>query len=378
MKAQRIVALLKKNFKMVVREPAMLFMLIVFPVVLCLAFGAAFGALGAGNGSQTYTVGVVNHDASMWSSRFMGNLSATEVLKVQSFPDNETALEKLRNGRLSAVIIIPADFGASIDSYFKDTNPLNWINTTVSLSVDQGSYVAKAAIPPVVQQVLVTTIFGTQPPVQSSVSIGSPALVTASSFTQFDGMVPGLFAFAVIFITMTVAEAVVGEREQRLLRRISVTPTTSGDVITSHLLSNTTISMLQVGLVFLIATLMGFQAVGGVGEIIFAFLIMAAFALCNVGFGLIVASVSKNAGAATGFSMIVILPQMFLGTFVPAPQAISMIVPSYYATDALTSLFLRGASVTSPVIWTDFGIVCVFAVAIIALGVFLYKKFGTR
>ncbi len=364
---------------MVIREPAMLFMLIVFPVVLCLAFGAAFGALGAGNGSQTYTVGVVNHDTSTWSTRFVGNLSATEVLKVQSFSDDEAALEELRNGRLSAVIIIPADFGASVISYLEHhDDPSFWTNTTVSLSVDQGSYVAKAAIPPVVQQVLVTTLFGTQPAFESSVSIGDPALVTTSSFTQFDGMVPGLFAFAAIFITMTVAEAVVGEREQRLLRRISVTPTTSGDVITSHLLSNTTISILQVGLVFLIATLMGFQAVGGVGEILFAFLIMAVFALCNVGFGLIVASVSKNAGAATGFSMIIILPQMFLGTFVPAPQAISMIVPSYYATDALTSLFLRGASVTSPVIWTDFGIVCVFAVAIIALGVFLYKKFGTR
>ncbi len=111
---------------------------------------------------------------------------------------------------------------------------------------------------------------------------------------------------------------------------------------------------------------------------LFAFLILAVFALCNVGFGLIVASIAKNAGAATGFSMLIILPQMFMGTFVPAPQAASMFVPSYYVTDSLTTLFLRGGNVTSPVVWANFGIVCLFTAAVITLGVILFRKFAQK
>jgi len=357
----------------------MLFILIIFPVVLSIAFGAAFGGLGAGNGNQTYEVGVVDYDNSTWSSRFMGNLSATEVLNIQEFPDNNSAQEKLQTGRLAAVVLIPANFGISIEYYLgNQTDPSMWLNITVGLFVDQGSLVAKNVIRPVIQQTLLTTIFGSQASQPTSILIGDPKLVAALNLTEFDYMVPGLFAFAIIFIGMTVATAVVGEREQRLLRRISVTPTTSGDVITSHLISSTTMAMIQVGLVFLIATLMGFRSVGSVEQVLFAFLIMAVFALCNVGFGLIVASIAKNSGAATGYAMIFILLEMFLGTFVPVPQEVSMFVPSYYATDALTSLFVRGAPVTSPVIWTDFGIVCAFAIGIIALGVILYKKLGTR
>ncbi len=379
MKLQRIMALLKKNFKLVVREPALLFLLIIFPVVLTLAFGGAFGALGAGNGNQTYKVGIVDHDTSAWSTKFGGNLSATGVLTTQDFTDNKSALDELRNGRLSAVIIIPAGFGASIDSYLVNPgNPNLWTNTTVSVSVDQGSIVARAAIPPVVQQALITTMSGSQPSFESSVSLGDPAMVDASQLTQFDGMVPGLFAFAAIFITMTVAQTVVGEREQRLLRRIGITPTTAGDVITSHVLSNTVMGMVQVGLIFLLSVLMGFHFVGGVEEVLFAFLILAVFAMCNVGFGLIVTSISKSAGAASGFSMLVILPQMFLGTYVPAPQAASMFVPSYYVTDSLNTLFLRGGDITSPVVWANFGIVCVFTAVVIAVGVLLYRRLAQK
>lgn len=379
MKLQRITALLKTNFKMVIREPALLFLLIIFPVVLTLAFGSAFGALGSGNGNQTYKVGIVDHDHSAWSTKFVGNLSATGVLAIQDFSDNNSALDELRNGRQSAIIIIPAGFGTSIDSYLANPgNPSLWTNTTVSVSVDQGSIVAKAAVPPIVQQVLITTMFGSQPSFESSVSLGDPALVQASQFTAFDGMVPGLFAFAAIFITMTVAQAVVGEREQKLLRRIGITPTTAGDVITSHVLSNTVMGMVQVCLIFVISVLMGFHSVGGVAEVLFAFLILAVFAMCNVGFGLIVASISKSSGAASGFSMLVILPQMFLGTYVPAPQAASVFVPSYYVTDSLNTLFLRGGDITSPVVWVNFGIVCLFTVAIIALGIVLYRKLAQK
>jgi hypothetical protein len=104
------------------------------------------------------------------------------------------------------------------------------------------------------------------------------------------------------------------------------------------------------------------------------------FSVSNVGFGLITATIAKSSGAATGLSFLFLLPQMFLGTFVGASlsgvaQIAGKFVPSYYVTDALTSVFLRGASLGSVTILVDLAVVSVSCVAILTVGIVLYAKY---
>jgi ABC-type polysaccharide/polyol phosphate export permease len=105
------------------------------------------------------------------------------------------------------------------------------------------------------------------------------------------------------------------------------------------------------------------------------------FSLCNVGFGLITATLAKSPGAATGIAFLFIMPQMFLGTFVAASmsssaQSISRFVPSYYVTDALTSLFLRGASLGSSTVLLDIAVTISCSIAVLMIGVALFRKYG--
>jgi hypothetical protein len=58
-----------------------------------------------------------------------------------------------------------------------------------------------------------------------------------------------------------------------------------------------------------------------------------------------------------------------------ATQVAGKIVPSYYVTDALTSLFLRGAAITSPAVIVDTAVVSVSCIAILAVGIILYGKY---
>jgi len=97
-----------------------------------------------------------------------------------------------------------------------------------------------------------------------------------------------------------------------------------------------------------------------------------------VGFGLITASLVKSSGAATGLSFVFILPQMLLGTFVPTSPAVAPFVPSHYVTDALTSLFLRGVPLSSPVIMMDLLVVAVVGVVTGVVGVFVFHRYGSR
>ena len=374
MDARRVYALVVKELKRTTREPANLFMVIVFPLLLTIAFGASFGAIGGGD--SKYSVAVVNQDAGQSGSVLVSTLAHINVLLIQNHTDLSTAQTDLKQGKLKAVLIIPANFTDSIQSYKQSPSvPSKWHNTTLGLSIDEGSMIASAAIPPIIQQALsaVTQVLNK---VDTPITIGSPTLVVAQRISQFAYMAPGLFGYAAVFLIMLVAQALTTEREQGILRRISVTPTTVGDIFAGHIVANLILGAIQVAMIFAASYTMGFRPLGGIAGMTIAFAAVLALTVTSVGLGLITAAFARNSGAATGISFVFILPLMFLGTFVPAPEYISRLVPTWYVTDALTSIFIRGAPVTSPTIISDLLTVVGVSTIIILVGVLAFRRFG--
>jgi ABC-2 type transport system permease protein len=198
--------------------------------------------------------------------------------------------------------------------------------------------------------------------------------------SQFDFMVPGLFAYACIFIIMIVGQTFSDDREKGLLQRINLTPTTSSEFMGSHLISNTILSILQLATVGICAIFIGYRPEGGIGGFAVAFLLMMALSVCSVGFGLIVATISKSNGVATGMSFLFILPQMFFGTIIPlnaTTKLFAQFLPSYYVTDAITKIF-NGTALTDFGIWISLVIVSLMAIMIVLIGIKLFKKFGSK
>jgi ABC-type multidrug transport system permease subunit len=386
MNLQRVSALVRKDLKRLVREPSALFMIILFPIMLTLVFGLAFGGIG-GNQTATYQIGLVNNSISNqspnWIHYFIGNLTSVQILKVEPYADNATAQNDLAQGKISAVIIIPQDFSNSCDSFWSaPTNPNLWTNTTLQMYVDAGSMFATQAIAPIIQQALAATIYGQQTKSTSApIQINSPSLIQASKTTAFEFMMPGIFAFASIFLTMIVAQSFTLDRDSGLLKRINVTPTTATEFMSSQAISNMTSALIQAIVVFTMAFAVGYRPKGGISTLSLAFVLVLIFSLCNVGFGLITATLAKSPGAATGIAFLFIMPQMFLGTFVGASmsssaQSIGRFVPSYYVTDALTSLFLRGAPLGSPTVLLDVAVTISCSISVLMIGVVLFKKYG--
>jgi len=386
MNFQRVFALVRKDLKKLIREPAVLFMIILFPAVMALTFGLAFGGIG-GSQSVTYILGVVDdapaEQSQAWTQSLIGNLTELEILEIKFYPDNETAQTDLVQGKISAIIEVPEDFEQSCNSYWlAPDKPNQWINTTLQVYVDSGSMFATQAIQPIIQQTLTETIFGKQTKSAATpVQISNPSMVKATITTTFEFFAPGLFAFASIFLIMIVAQSFADDRESGLLRRIMVTPTTASEVMSSQVISNMVSALVQAVIVFLMAYIVGYRPKGDAVTFVVAFVIVLIFSFCNVGFGLITATLAKSSGAATGLAFIFIMPQMFLGTFVGSAlsavaQSAGKFVPSYYVTDALTSLFLRGAPVNSPTIMLDIIVVSVVSIATLLVGILLCRKYG--
>ena len=381
MNFQRIFALTKKDLKRTIREPAVLFMIFLFPIIFVVAFGSSFG--GFGSGTPVYHIGVVNSDKTtgqQFSEQFLNALTNTSILNLQIYNENQTAQNDLSEGKIQAIMIIPMDFSQSLASYeVSPNNPNQWTNTTVSLYLDKGSITATQAVPAILQQVLTSMTTLNQQISQSPLQLATASLVEVKTTSALDFIAPGMFTFASIFLIMMVGQSFAQDRENGMMKRIRITPTTPTEFMTSQVISYMGIALIQAALVFAMTYALGFKPNVGIPVYAFAFVLVLIFSLSNVGFGLITATIAKSPGAATGIAFLFVIPQLFLGTFVGAQlssgaQIAGKFVPSYYVTDALTSLFLRGAAINSPTILLDLALVSLSCVAILAIGILLYAK----
>ncbi len=382
MKMQRVLALTKKEMKKTIREPAVLFMIFLFPIVFVFAFGASFGGFG-GSQTATYQVGVVNLDATnqQWSHIFTDSLSNVTILKVNTYTDNRSAQSDLSQGKIQAVVVIPSSFSDSLTSYYAAPNqPNQWVNATVPLYLDKGSMVATQAVPPIIGQVL-SALTSQNPNVfQSPIHLQTASLVEVKQSSALDFIAPGMFTFASIFLIMMVAQSFTQDRENGMMKRIRISPTTPSEFMASQVVSYMGIALIQAALVFVMTYAMGFKPAVGVPAYAFTFILVLVFSVSNVGFGLITATVAKSSSAATGIAFLFVLPQLFLGTFVGASrsggaQMVGKFIPSYYVTDALTSVFVRDAAISSPTILIDLAVVSVSCVVILTVGIVLYAKY---
>ena len=206
MKFGHALALATKDWKRIFREPAFLFMIILFPVMLTVAFGTSFGAVG---GSQTtFNLGMVALGGNSTSStQFYHDMQATGALKMTSYSDNGTAQSALSQGKLQAVVLLPASFDETVQSFrAHPTEPSMWTNSTLSIYLDRGSALTAQVIPTIVSQALDQGLLGVEPTDQAlPISISAPSQVTVKGSTVFQSFAPGLFAFASIYMIMVVA-----------------------------------------------------------------------------------------------------------------------------------------------------------------------------
>jgi ABC-2 type transport system permease protein len=385
MNFSRAFALARKDWKRIFREPAFLFMLILFPVMLTVAFGTSFGAVG---GSQTtqFKIGIVPlGDNATSFNQFSHDLGASGAFAVSYYADNSSAQSALSQGQLQAVVLLPASFDQSVQSFRAyPYEPGEWTNSTISVYLDKGSALTAQVIPTMLVQVLDHGVLGVKSTPQATpLSLSSPSGVEVQGTSVFQSFAPGLFAFASIYMIMIVAQSYTTDRETGVLGRIMITPTTSADIVMGSVVSYLVVALFQALLVFACVYALGYHPVAGTAGLVVGFLVVTAFALCNIGFGLITAAVSRTAGAATGISFVFLMPQLFLGTFVGSAlsataQQAGRFLPAYYVTDALTSLWTRGASVTSPAVVTDLAAVVASSLVILTVGVLIFRKFASR
>ena len=90
-----------------------------------------------------------------------------------------------------------------------------------------------------------------QQALQSPFQVETASLVEVKTTSALDFIAPGMFTFASIFLIMMVAQSFTQDRENGMMKRIRISPTTPTEFMASQIASYMGIALIQAALVFM-------------------------------------------------------------------------------------------------------------------------------
>lgn len=335
-----LLPLTRANLKSFVRDRAALFWTIAFPVIFIVLFGTLF----AGGGTPTYSVGWVDLDGSPASAQLRDAFTKTGLLTL-STTDRASGLASAQDGKLDAVILVPAGFGEHVTA--AQAAPDSATPVQLTLYVDPSHAASATALSQVVSGVTtgVNQSLSGRPPVltfETQPIQGTATLAGASYY------VPSILAMAIMQLGVFAAVPLVQQREKLILKRLGATPLSRSTLVGSNVLLRLLIAAGQT--VIILAVGIGFFHVQVTGDwlAIAAFIVLGALAFTALGY--VIASFARTEEAANGITQVVQLPMMFLsGIFFPVAlmpdwlKGVSTLMPLTYLADALRQTMV-GAS----------------------------------
>lgn len=195
--------------------------------------------------------------------------------------------------------------------------------------------------------------------------------------SHFEYLLPGVMGYAIIYMGMMVALALVEYRQSGVLKRVETTPVSTAEYLGSHVIANMIIGVVQGLVVLLVAWLVGFRPLGGIAGLLLASLFLALLAMAAVGLGLIVAAVSRDNGVASGLSTIFIVPMMMFGAllavFNETTRTIAHFTPNFYVSDSLSIIFHQG-NFSDPVLWQNLALLALICLVAVVAGIWLFNR----
>lgn len=352
------------NIRTFVRDRTSLFWTFAFPVIFILLFGAIF----SGGGTPSYKVGWVDQDGTQASSKLREAFSNVSLFKLQD-ASLDTSLQAMRQGSVSAVIVVPKGYGAAIAA--AAGGPAGGSAPgTAAPSGAPGAAGAAAASPtaPSIglqlytdpsQQTTSTTVRQVVAQVVGGLNLaltGRPALlgVTDRSLQTQDlsnaaFLVPGILGMALMQLGVFAAVPLVAQREKLILKRLSATPLHRWTLVGSNVVLRLLIGLVQAALIMGIGIAVFGVTVLGALWLMAAIVVLGALTFVSIGY--VVASFARTEDAANGVVQVIQFPMMFLsGVFFPLDlmpsvlRPVAAILPLTYLGDALRQVMVGGSA----------------------------------
>jgi ABC-2 type transport system permease protein len=195
---------------------------------------------------------------------------------------------------------------------------------------------------------------------------------------------PGIIGQTLLFTSMFMGISVIWDREFGFMKEILVAPISRFSLFLGKMFGDSTDALIQGLIVFAIGALLGIS-VDPVGFLLsIPIMLLITFGLVSI--GLIIASFMGSLESFGAIQTFINLPIFFLsGALFPINGPLAQGVPSWmqiassfnpltYGVDALREVLLGGSYVALQPLWVNLGIICVFDVAMIAVGTWAFTR----
>ncbi|MBI2936076.1 MAG: ABC transporter permease [Chloroflexi bacterium] len=362
-----MLALLVANLKMMVRDRQTLFWALVFPLI----FVVVFGLFDVDRPSSS-NMAVIDEANNQLSLSIREQLTQVELLNIDtSYASLEEAQEALRDGDLDYLLVIPQSLTAVRPGTVAAEPAL------LALYYDAANVARNQLVFGVVSQFLNELnlkLVGATPRLVMT-TLG----VQARQVKYFDVLLVGLVGMGVMFNSIiALAVKMSLYRDQRILKRILVTPIPVRSYFASEVLAHLLLSLVQ-AVIILAAGVFLFGA-RIYGNVLWIFLIVAFANIIFLNIGFLVGGWAKNPATASGIGNVVAMPMMFFsGTFFPT-SSLPAFMPELVRVLPLTPMLdtMRHVALQNQPLWQQWPDLAMLAgwVAISSLAAVKLFRFG--
>ena len=351
MSLQRLGAIVLKELRQLRRDRLTFAMIVGIPVMQLVLFGFAINM-----DVRNLDAAVLDQADTARSREVIAELGSSQVLNLRYHLSAPQQIEQLlREGKISAALVIPADFEARLPR--KGEAPLQLI-------VDGSDQVVQSAA----RQLANYPLPGwSQPASMTLVNFYNPERLAPLN------TVPGLIG---VILTMTMvlftAIALVRERERGNMEMLITTPVSPWELTIGKVLPFVAIGLIQVTVILIVGRLIFDVPVrGSLAELYAACLL---FIIASLTLGIFVSTLAQSQFQAMQLAFFTFLPQILLSGFMfpfagmpKAAQWFAEILPLTHFLRLARGIMLRSAGLNE--LWQEMLVLLVFTVVMMSIAV---------
>ncbi len=334
----------------------------IFPLIIIIFFG------NLGNSVNHVPIAVANYANNPASIQFINTMEAGSVISVKAETNQQTGLDMLRSGTVSALVVILPTFPSA-----EGSTPSVYVYYATSQFAESG-----VAIPAIENA---AAKYGNG---KSSISLQSDVNAvstqgTSSSYRDF--LIAGVILMSVAFgAVFGGGMSIIIDRQLGNIKAFLITPISKNAIILGKLFSGTVQSTVYGILALCLGLVLGGSIAMGPLGLVWILPLIIFVAMAFSGIAIMLGSRIKTVEVYTILAQTIVMPAWFLsGAFFPSSsfpaflQPFNVVDPLTYATAGIRDVMLNGYFPLSHIL-VDFGVVIAFALLGIAVSFRLFKN----
>ena len=371
MNISRTLALIRKEFLHILRDPRTLGVMFIIPIVELMFMGYA-----ATTNIEHLRTAVLDGDRTISSRELIEAYRASSYFDIVHYVESEQQMAYLVDrGQVRAGLIIPPGYGEALNSgeqtqvaFVIDGSDPSVANTVLAASQSVG----QAHSMRIIEQTMGIDL-DDMPGVQVRSRVWYNPEMKSANF-----MIPGIMGLILYFMTcLFTSLSIVREREQGTIEQLIVTPIKPLELIVAKVAPYVFVAFFDVLEVLVIGVFwFGVPIRGSLGLLLG---LSAMFLVTSLGIGIFISSVANTQQEAMLLSFLTMFLSIFLGGFffpieaMPGwLQAITYVIPLRYMLVIIRGIILKGVGLQ--VLYQETIALVIFGVAIMLLAATRFRK----